>query len=161
MHWLSTDGRPLLRPSDGSWNGLPISAQTSTAAQAGDRCCMSRACSIYATVTWMAGDLPGIGSVPSECGHVEPVSGLHLAMNCAPSPLSTSTALDREASATPAGSGCVPFATQCCEKTRMNSPRVSHWKSYGKYFRTRGLRSRLPREGERKRAGRGQNGGEI
>ena len=69
--------------------------------------------------------------------------------------------LGRDRSPTPTGRGCIPAATQCREKTRTNSPRVSHWKSDGKKFRTRGLRSRLPRKGERRRAGRGRNTGEI
>jgi len=54
------------------------------------------------------------------------------------------------------GAGLIPVATQCCEKTRMNSPRVSHWKSDRKNseladfvfgFRARG-RERRPGEGE-------------
>jgi len=48
------------------------------------------------------------------------------------------------------GAGCIPVATQGCEKTRMKSPRVSHWKNDRKNCQTRGLRSRLPRKGESK-----------
>ena len=59
-------GRPLLRLGDGSRSGTPIRALTSTAVQAGDRCCMSRTCSICATVTWMVSERPGTGCAPSN-----------------------------------------------------------------------------------------------
>ena len=67
-----TAGRPLPRLGDGSRSGVLNRSPRSTDAPAGDKCCMSLACSSCATVTWMGSEPPATGFAPSSSTWVSP-----------------------------------------------------------------------------------------